>query len=138
MKVLLDTDTCIHLIRYRPATMLHRLKRYAPGDVGISSITLAELRFGAEKGQQREKNRAALDNFTAPLEIVPFDAGAAATYGIVRAELELRGTRIGALDMLIGAHALSLKVTVVTHNTRDFSRIPGLRLADWVESGPPQ
>ena len=68
MKVLLDTDTCIHLIRYRPATMLHRLKRYAPGDVGISSITLAELRFGAEKGQQREKNRAALDNFTAPLE----------------------------------------------------------------------
>jgi tRNA(fMet)-specific endonuclease VapC len=134
MKVLLDTDTCIHLIRYQPATMLQRLKRYAPGDVGISTITLAELSFGAAKGLQQERNKAALDGFTAALEIVPFDAAAAAAYGAVRALLEVSGTRIGALDTLIGAHALSRKVTLVTHNTRDFSRIAGLRLADWVES----
>jgi tRNA(fMet)-specific endonuclease VapC len=134
MKVLLDTDTCIHLIRYQPAAMLQRLKRYTPGDVGISSITMAELSFGAEKGQQRERNKAALDDFTAALEIAPFDAAAAAAYGAVRAMLEVRGARIGALDTLIGAHALSLKVTLVTHNTREFSRITGLRLADWVES----
>ncbi|MGD0363853.1 MAG: type II toxin-antitoxin system VapC family toxin [Bryobacteraceae bacterium] len=133
MKVLLDTDTCIHLIRYQPAAMQQRLKRYEPGDVGISSITLAELSFGAEKSQQRERNRAALHDFTAALEIAPFDAAAAAAYGEVRAMLDGRGTRIGSLDTLIGAHALSLKVTLVTHNTREFSRISGLRLADWVE-----
>jgi tRNA(fMet)-specific endonuclease VapC len=134
MKVLLDTDTCIHLIRYQPEAMLRRLKRYEPGDIGISSITFAELSFGAAKGQQQERNQAALDDFAAALEIVPFDAPAAATYGAVRAMLEVRGTRIGSLDTLIGAHALSLKITLVTHNTREFSRIAGLRLADWVAS----
>jgi len=134
MKFLLDTDTCIHLIRYQPVAMLQRLKRYTPGDVGISSITLAELSFGAEKGQQKERNKAALADFTAPLEIAQFDVAAATAYGAVRATLEVRGTRIGALDTLIGAHALSLKVTLVTHNTREFSRITGLRLADWVGS----
>jgi tRNA(fMet)-specific endonuclease VapC len=134
MKVLLDTDTCIHLIRYQPVAMLQRLKRYAPGDIGISSITLAELSFGAEKGRQKERNKAALDDFTAPLEIAPFDAAAAIVYGVVRATLEVRGARIGALDTLIGAQALSLKVTLVTRNTRQFSGIAGLRLADWVES----
>ena len=134
MKVQLDTDTCIHLIRRQRPEMLQRLKRYAPGDIGISSITLAELSFGAAKGQQHEKNKAALNDFTAPLEIAPFDAPAAAAYGELRAALEGRATGIGALDTLIGAHALSLKVTLVTHNTREFSRISGLRLADWVES----
>ena len=132
MKVLLDTDTCIHLIRYKPGAMIQRLRRYTPGDVGISSITMAELFFGAAKGQHQERNKAALDDFTAPLEIAPFDAAAAVTYGTVRAMLDIRGTRIGALDTLIGAHALTLKVTLVTHNTREFSRITGLRLADWI------
>ena len=132
MKLLLDTDTCIHLIRFKPVTMLQRLKRYTPGDIGISSITMAELSFGAAKGRQQERNIAALDDFTAPLEIVPFDAAAAITYGTLRAMLEVRGIGIGALDTLIGAHALSLKVTLVTHNTHVFSRITGLRLADWV------
>jgi tRNA(fMet)-specific endonuclease VapC len=134
MKILLDTDTCIHLIRRQPAEMLQRIKRYSPGDIGISSITMAELSFGAAKGRQHERNKAALADFTAPLEIVPFDAAAAAAYGGLRAALESRGAGIGALDTLIGAHALSLKVTLVTHNTREFARIAGLRLADWVET----
>jgi len=80
MKVLLDTGTCIHLIRYQPEAMLQRLKHYTPGDNGISSITVAELSFGAAKGRQQERNKAALDDFTAPLEIAPFDAAAALTY----------------------------------------------------------
>jgi len=131
MKILLDTDTCIHLIRHQPLTMLQRLKRYTPGDIGISSITMAELSFGVSSSGQQERNKAALDDFTAPLEIAPFDAAA---YGALRATIERRGAGIGPLDTLIGAHALSLKVTLVTHNARAFSRITGLRLADWVES----
>jgi tRNA(fMet)-specific endonuclease VapC len=105
MKILLDTDTCIHLIRHQPDEMLRRLKRYAPGDVGISSITMAELSFGVAKSRQQERNQAALNDFTSPLDIAPFDAAAAAVYGELRATLEGRGTGIGALDTLIGARA---------------------------------
>ncbi len=133
MKLLLDTDTCIHLIRHQPPEMLRRIKRYSPGDIGISSITLGELAFGVAKNEQRERNKEALEEFTMPLEIVPFDDAAARIYGTLRADLERAGTMVGALDTLIGAHALCLGVTLVTHNTREFSRIAGLRLADWVE-----
>jgi len=133
MKLLLDTDTCIHLIRRRDPDLLRRIKRYSPGDIGIASITLAELAFGVSKSAQPEKNEAALEEFTMPLEIAAFDQAAARSYGIVRARLEKSGTAIGVLDMLIGGHALSLGVTLVTHNTREFSRIAGLRLADWIQ-----
>jgi tRNA(fMet)-specific endonuclease VapC len=133
MKVLLDTDTCIHLIRHHPSGMLRRIKRYSPGDIGISSITLGELAYGVAKSQQVVRNKEALDEFTMLLEIAMFDDAAARRYGTLRADLEHRGAMIGALDTLIGAHALSLAVTLVTHNTREFSRIAGLRLADWVE-----
>jgi tRNA(fMet)-specific endonuclease VapC len=132
MKILLDTDTCIHLIRHRPPEMLQRLRRYMPGDVGISSITLGELAYGVHKSQQPERNQAALDEFTMPLEVSPFDESAAKIYGELRAALQSSGTAIGSLDMLIGAHALSLKATLATHNTREFLRIAGLRLADWI------
>ena len=92
---------------------------------------MAELVFGAWKSARPEQNPIALNQFTLPLEIAPFGEAAARTYGEIRATLEKSGTTIGALDMLIGAHALSLNVTLVTHNTREFSRINGLRLADW-------
>lgn len=132
MKILLDTDTCIYLIRRRAPEILRRLRRYSPGDVGISSITLGELSFGVSKSGQPEKNQSALDEFISPLEVAPFDESAARTYGPIRALLQKRGNAIGALDMLIGAHALSLGITLVTHETREFSRISGLRLADWI------
>src|SRR5579864_7656884 len=118
MKLLLDTDTCIHLIRYHTPEMLRRIKRYSPGDIGISSITLAELAFGVAKSQQLQRNTEALDEFTMPLEVAPFDDAAARIYGTLRAGLERAGAMIGALDTLIGAHALCLGVTLVTHNTR--------------------
>jgi len=131
MQALLDTDTCIELIRTRNPAILERLQQHSPGDVAISSITLAELEFGVSKSAQPAKNRAALDLFLTPLELAPFDQAAARAYGDIRATLERKGSRIGPLDTLIGAHALSLGVTLVTHNTREFSRIPTLRLADW-------
>jgi tRNA(fMet)-specific endonuclease VapC len=132
VKVLLDTDTCIHIIRRRDPELVQRIKRYTPGDIGISSITLAELSFGVAMSNQPDKNSAALNEFTMPLDIAHFDDRAAWVYGRVRAVLEQSGAAIGALDMLIGAQALSLGVALVTHNTREFSRISALRLVDWI------
>jgi tRNA(fMet)-specific endonuclease VapC len=132
MKFLLDTDTCIHVIRQPHSEALRHIQRHQPGDIGISSITLAELAFGVMKSSDPERNQTALEHFVAPLEVPAFDSNAALTYGQVREYLERAGTKIGSLDLLIGAHALTLGVTLVTHNTREFSRIKGLRLADWI------
>ncbi|WP_442947745.1 type II toxin-antitoxin system tRNA(fMet)-specific endonuclease VapC [Nostoc sp.] len=102
-------------------------------DVGISSITIAELEYGVAKSQQQEKNRIALMQFLLPLEIVEFNQASATIYGSIRSDLESRGLIIGAMDMLIASHALSLGVTLVTNNVREFSRIPTLLLENWVE-----
>jgi len=131
MKYMLDTNICIYLIKQKPEKVLRHFKAHAVGDIGISSITLAELRFGVEKSQQVEKNRRALDEFILPLEIADFDDRAAESYGKVRTLLEKEGKPIGSMDMLIGAHALSLKVTLITNNTREFKQIKHLKVADW-------
>ncbi len=132
MRFMLDTDSCIALIKRKPAKVLRRILSLAPGEVGISAVTLAELSFGVAKSSQKERNRNALDEFLLPLEIADFDAAAAGSYGKVRAGLEAAGTPIGPLDTQIGAHALSLGAVLVTHNTREFRRIPGLALEDWL------
>jgi tRNA(fMet)-specific endonuclease VapC len=111
---------------------LRKLAALAPGEAGISAVTLAELRFGVAKSAQRERNARALDEFLLPLAIADFDGAAAESYGAARAAIEAAGRPIGPLDTLIGAHALSLGAVLVTHNTREFRRIPGLAVADWV------
>jgi len=132
MRFMLDTDICIALIKRKPRSILRRLTSLAPGEAGISTVTLAELRYGVAKSAQPEKNGLALDEFLLPLEIAAFDEPAAEGYGTVRAALEKAGTPIGPLDTQIGAHALSLGATLVTHNTREFRRVPGLAVADWL------
>jgi len=132
MKYLLDTNICIALIRNKPAALLQQLTSHQPGDVGISSITLAELVHGAEKSAQVERNMSALQQFLLPLELADFDQGAALAYGKIRAELERGGQIIGSMDMLIAAHALSLDVILVTNNMREFQRVNGLTLEDWL------
>ena len=102
------------------------------GDVGVSSITVAELQFGVQKSQRPLQNQEALALFLAPLIIADFDHAAAEAYGVIRADLERQGTPIGSLDTLIAAHALSLGVTLVTDNEREFSRVPGLQVENWV------
>ena len=131
MKLMLDTNICIYIIKQRPAAVLNRFLEFQVGDIGISSITLSELRYGVAKSMHREKNAKALDEFVIPLEIVPFDEGAARVYGDIRATLEKAGRPIGSMDMLIAAHALSLDTTLVTNNTREFMRIPTLNIIDW-------
>ena len=131
MKWMLNTDTCIAIIKKHP-TALKKLRGKSIGQVGISSITLAELAFGAEKSSRPKDARAALDDFLLPLEIVAFDEHAAIRYGEVRGSLARRGKPIGPLDTLIGSHAHLMDATLVTHNTREFAQIEGLRLEDWV------
>ena len=132
MKYMLDTDACIALIKRKPASVIRRLSILAPGDAGISVITLAELRFGVMKSAAVERNTAALDDFLLPLEIADFDTSAAKAYGQVQAGLEKAGTPIGPLDTQIGAHALSLGAVLVTNNVREFRRIPGLKIGNWI------
>ena len=132
MKYMLDTNICIGLIRQKPQKLIRRLMRCEPGDVGISSITIAELAFGANKSNQVEQNLSALEQFLLPIEVADFDQRASAAYGVVRAYLEREGKIIGSMDMLIGAHALSLGVIVVTNNVDEFQRIPKLKVEDWM------
>lgn len=131
MKVLLDTNICIYLIRERPPEVLRRFEDHAVGDIGLSSVTAAELYFGARKSQRPDQNVQALEQFLLPLEIAGFGHAAAAAYGGIRASLEQRGAPIGSLDTLIAAHAVSLDVTLVTNNVREFERVPGIRLDNW-------
>lgn len=132
MKYMLDTNICIGLIRQKPQKLIRRLTRCEPGEVGVSSITIAELAHGANKSDQIEQNLSALDQFLLPIEIADFDQPASAAYGVVRAYLEREGKTIGSMDMLIGAHALSLGVVLVTNNTDEFQRIPKLKIEDWM------
>ena len=99
--------------------------------MGISSITLAELEFGAARSSRASQARQALAEFLLPLEVAPFDEPAARAYGGVRETLEKKGRPIGPLDTLIAAHALGLDAVLVTNNTREFARVPGLALEDW-------
>ena len=133
MRYLLDTNICICLIKRKSPVILERLKNALPSGVGISSVTLAELEYGVRKSIQVERNELALLQFCALPEIFPFDDAAARQYGIVRADLEKKGKLIGGMDMLITAHALSLDLTLVTNNTREFQRVAGIRLENWTE-----
>jgi len=131
VKYLLDTNICVFVIRKKSQLALQRLRQHPAGDVGISTITLAELRYGADKSQDPPKNHAALNAFLAPLEVVEFDAQAAEQYGRIRADLEKRGLPIGPLDTLIATHAQSLGLTLVTNNLSEFTRVSGLVVEDW-------
>lgn len=128
--ILLDTNICIYIINTRPPEVLAHFRRYRLGEVGLSSVVAAELAYGVAKSGS-ERNRQALEMFLAPLEIAPFDEPAVWAYGALRAELERQGKPIGALDTMIAAHALSLNAVLVTSNTREFSRVNGLRLENW-------
>lgn len=134
MAFLLDTNICIYLINRRAGheKLLERIARYEYGDVLISTVTLAELEFGVAKSARGAENRNRLDLFLARFELEPFDAGAAAAYGPIRASLESRGSPIGPLDTLIAAHALALGATLVTNNAREFAKVSGLKVENWL------
>lgn len=129
---MLDTNICIYIINARPPAVLARFRKEHLGSIGISSVTAAELAFGVAKSGSA-RNHEALEMFMATLEIMPFDASTIWHYGELRAELERRGQPIGALDTMIAAHALAANTILVTNNTREFVRVPALRLQNWAE-----
>lgn len=129
--ILLDTNICIHIINARPKSVLERFRQYRMGEIGICSVVAAELAYGVAKSGS-SRNRDALELFLAPLLILPFDEQAVWTYGDLRAQLERQGRPIGSLDTMIAAHALSQRAVLVTNNTGEFMRVPGLQLQNWV------
>ena len=128
---MLDTNICIHVMKTYPPKLRERFNALAE-QLCISSITLGELHYGAEKSARRVENLAAIEQFIARLEVLPFADKAAAHYGQLRAELERAGKPCGPHDMQIGGHARSEGLTVVTNNTRESARMPGLRVENWV------
>lgn len=133
MRYLLDTDICIYIAKKKPVRVLARLEQMKPGDVGMSIVTYLELVYGAWKSQAMEANLARIEQLEVLIPAQPLGTGAARHYGRLRAELEAAGTPIGGYDLMIAAHALSLGLTLVTNNVREFSRVRGLRLSNWAE-----
>ncbi len=132
MKWMLDTNVCTAIIRRQPESAIRRLRGKSIGQVGVSAVTVAELQYGAAKSSRPEQARSALSEFLLALEVAPFDEQACVGYGVVRAKLESSGKPIGPLDTLIAAHALSLGAVLVTNNLREFRRVPGLAVEDWL------
>lgn len=132
MRYMLDTNICIYAIKNKPKEVCERLKEHELQEICISSITYAELMHGVEKSQAVEKNRIALSLLLAGMDVLDFDTNAAEEYGKIRASLEKKGLIIGPLDMMIAGHARSMGYTVVTNNVREFERIEGLNVENWV------
>ncbi len=131
MTYLLDTNICIYLKRHQPPEVVARFDALEPSEVAISSVTLAELEYGVSRSARQAHDRAILDELLQLLVVVPFDVPAARHFGDIRASLERQGTPIGPFDLQIAAQARSLGLTLVTHNLREFARVPELTLEDW-------
>ncbi|MBW2368446.1 MAG: type II toxin-antitoxin system VapC family toxin [Deltaproteobacteria bacterium] len=132
MKYMLDTNTCIYIIKKKPPSVIVRVRKIGISQIGISSITLSELLYGVSKSSKPVQNQMALSQFAAPLEILYYGDEAAQYYGTLRAHLEKQGSPIGSLDMLIAAHCLSINSFLVTNNEREFNRVPKLTIENWV------
>jgi len=132
IRYLLDTNICIYLIKKHPPEVLARFEQIQLKQLYIPTITLFELYFGIEKSNARQRNLVALENFIAPLTIVDFTQDAAKNAAKIRNQLQKQGTPIGAYDIQIAAIALSLSMTLLTNNTREFERVKGLKLENWV------
>jgi len=132
MKYLLDTNICIYIINEKPKKVLRKFEQYPVHEFAISSITHAELQFGVEKSKKKDINQNALDEFLLPLTILPFHGkNLVVCYGEIRVSLESKGKTIGPLDTLIAAHALSLDLTIISNNIKEFSRIRNLKSENW-------
>src|SRR3954454_609346 len=128
---MLDTNICIYVMRKRSPDLLEKFNSFAE-QLCISSVTLGELHYGAEKSARRDANLTSLEHFVARLDVLAFDAKAAMHYGQLRAELHRAGTPCAPHDIQIGGHARSEGLIVVTNNTREFGRMPGLRTENWI------
>ena len=132
MHYLLDTNICIYLIKKRPPEVLERFRQHSPQDVAISTITLFELEYGVEKSQHLQRSKDALAKFLLPLNLISLDRSSVIEAAIIRAQLEKKGMPIGPYDLLIAGLARSRDMILVTNNTKEFERIAGLHLENWI------
>ncbi len=130
-RYMLDTDTCSYIMRRASDTLLRRLRKTPVSDVCISVITKSELLFGVEISPRRQHDQAALEAFLRYVEVLDFPDEAASHYANIRGYLKAHGSMIGANDLLIAAHARSLGLILVTNNTREFTRVPKLKIENW-------
>lgn len=133
MMYMLDTNICIYIIKQKPKSVIDKFKKMKNANICISSITYSELLYGAEKSSNIAKNLLALTMFLSNIEILSYDESASIDYGIIRSKLEKQGKIIGPLDMLIAAHAKSLNIILVSNNLKEFERVDGLKLENWVK-----
>ncbi len=131
MRYLLDTNACVDYLSGRYSNVITRIQRSSPDDLRLSSVVVAELRYGADRSAHPKANHSRLDALVEEIESLDFDLGAAAAYGRVRSGLEGAGQPIGPNDMLIAAHAVSRRLTLVTDNVKEFRRVRGLKVENW-------
>lgn len=131
LKYMLDTNICIYTIKSKPQQVRDAFNRHH-GQLAISTVTLMELIYGAEKSAAPARNLAVVEGFAARLEVLDYDQSGAAHTAQLRAELAKAGTPIGPYDQMIAGHARALGLVLVTNNLREFQRVPGLRVEDWL------
>jgi tRNA(fMet)-specific endonuclease VapC len=134
MNYLLDTNICTYIIKKKPGPVLDQVQTKQPGEVAISTITLAELEYGMARSRDPGRNRVALLEFLLPFAILDFDQMASAEYGRIRSLLEAKGRPIGPMDLLLAAQAKSHNLTLVTNNEKEFRRVEGLRVENWTKA----
>jgi len=134
MTYLLDTNICIYIIKKKPPAVLKQVESKQPGDIAISTITLAELEYGIARSRYPDRNRVALLEFLLPFTILDFDQAAPAQYGQIRSLLESGGRPIGPMDLLLAAQARAHSLVLVTNNEKEFKRVKGLRVANWAKA----
>lgn len=132
MKFLLDTNICIYIIKNKPSQVIEKFKAINADQVFISSITISELRYGCEKSSFPKKNHLALDDFLTPLNILGYTEDDGNVYGVIRAYTEKKGIVVGGMDLMIAAQSINQRCILITNNTREFERIPGIQLENWV------
>jgi tRNA(fMet)-specific endonuclease VapC len=132
MNFLIDTNICIYIMNNRPPEVVQKFKNTEVGFIGLSSITVSELHYGASKSKRQKQSLKRLDEFLTPFDIMPYDENAAKYYETIRSQLEQQGDVIGPLDLLIAAHALSRDLVLVTNNEKEFRRIKSLKVENWV------
>ena len=131
-RFMLDTDMCSYIIRQHPESVRQRFQTLAMDQLCVSVVTYAELMYGVERSSSRRVNRPIVEDFVRHLDVLDWDTGAADHYGVIRAKLDAAGTPIGAMDMMIAAHAKSIKAVLVTNNQKHFTRVKGLKTDNWV------
>jgi len=135
MKYLLDTNVCVDYLNGRYLNVIRRIQASDPKDLVLSTVVVAELRFGADKSRQIRRNHARIDILSAEVPLLDFDQSAAAAFGPLRSTLERSGQVIGPYDMLIAAQAVSRGLVLVTDNVKEFDRVAGLGIENWRHGG---